>query len=445
MKTRLNRRTFLRGAGATMALPLLDCMTPATAYAAAGGAGPAPVRMAFIFFPNGAIMPSWKPTGEGTAYDLSETLAPLGKLKDHFNVITGLAQDNGRAKGDGPGDHARSAASFLTGAHPVKTSAGDIRVGVSADQLAAEKIGDRTKLPSLELGIEPGRHAGSCDSGYSCAYSNTVSWKTATTPVAKEIHPRLVFERLFGGPTDQRKLRRDLYRKSILDLVAADATRLKGELGATDQRKIDEYFTGVRELEQRIAKAESDAKEQKPRIEIPVQPPRDMEEHLRLMYELLALAFRADITRVATLMVGNEGSNRSYPMAGVNAGWHQISHHQNEDDKIAQLRKIDLFHTQQLARFLEKLQSIQEGDRTLLDNSMILYGSGLSDGNRHWHHDLPIVLAGRAGGSIRTGRHVKLSGEVPLNNLFLSMLDRVGAAGVESFGDSTGRLKELDS
>jgi hypothetical protein len=428
-----------------MALPLLDAMLPRATWAAGAAAGRPPVRLAFVFFPNGAIMPAWRPKGEGRDYELSETLQPLADFRDDINIISGLAQDNGRAKGDGAGDHARSAASFLTGAHPVKTSGADIRVGISVDQLAAERVGQSTRLPSLELGIEPGRNAGSCDSGYSCAYSNAISWKTPNTPMAKEIHPRLVFDRLFGtGDSDQRAMRRKLYRKNILDLVAADADRLKSELGNTDRRKIDEYFTSVRELELRIAKAERAAEEKKPDFEVPNKTPKDPVEHIRLMYDLLALAFRTDTTRIATFMVANEGSNRAYPMVGVNAGWHELSHHRYEEDKIAKIKKIDLFHADQFAYFLAKLKSVQEGDGTLLDNCMVLYASGLSDGNRHDHHDLPVVLAGRAGGRISTGRHIKTGGETPMNNLFLSMLERVEVQ-VDSFGDSTGPLKEVFS
>ncbi|MBI3461878.1 MAG: DUF1552 domain-containing protein [Planctomycetes bacterium] len=444
MTQALDRRTFLKGLGTTMALPLLDAMLPSTVFAAGTPSGRPPVRMAFVFFPNGAIMPAWKPNGVGKDFEFSETLQLLAKFRDDINVISGLAQDNGRAKGDGPGDHARSAASFLTGAHPVKTSGADIRVGISADQLAAEQIGQQTRLPSLELGIEPGRNAGSCDSGYSCAYSNAISWKTPSTPMAKEIHPRLVFERLFGnGDADHQAVRRKLYRKSILDLVADDANRLKSELGETDRRKIDEYFTGVRELELRIAKAEREAAEKKPDFEVPHKPPREMQEHIRLMYDLLVLAFRSDATRIATFMVGNEGSNRPYPMVGVNAGWHELSHHQGAEEKIAKIKKIDLFHVEQFAYFLEKLKAVKEGEGTLLDNCMVLYGSGLSDGNRHDHHNLPVVLAGRAGGSIVPGRHIQVGRETPMNNLFLSMVERVGAQ-ASSFGDSTGTLKELE-
>lgn len=441
------RRTFLKGLGTAMALPWLESVQPLAALAASGKAPAAPpVRMAFLFVPNGVIMPSWTPTEAGENYELTETLRPLASFKSDINVITGLAQDNGRAKGDGPGDHARSAASFLTGAHPVKTSGANIRVGMSADQVAAEQIGEQTRLPSLEIGIERGRQAGNCDSGYSCAYSSTISWKTPTTPMAKEIDPRLVFERLFVTGKDALKSleQRNHFRKSILDLMADDASRLKKKLGQTDRRKVDEYFTSVRELEQRIERGDKAPKQPPPGLAVPEEMPSDLSERIRLMYDLLAVAFQTDTTRVATFMLANEGSNASYPMVGVTDGHHALSHHRNEEDKVSKIQKIDEFLVSEFAYFLDKLKTIKEGDGTLLDHSMILYGSGISDGNRHRHDDLPIVLAGRAGGTIKTGRHIRIPEETPLNNLFLSMLDRVGAK-VDELGDSTGRLKEIDA
>lgn len=438
----LPRRTFLKGLGAAMALPYLEGMAPARA---AGASVTPPVRGAFVFFPNGAIQPAWKPEQAGADYKMSETLKPLEAFRDDLSVITGLAQDNGRAKGDGPGDHARCAASYLTGAHPVKTSAANIKVGVSVDQVAAEQIGKLTRLPSLEIGIERGRNAGNCDSGYSCAYSSNVSWKTPTTPVAKEINPRAVFERLFGSPQDAKdRKKRNKFRKSILDLVAADAKRLKQTLGTTDRAKLDEYFTSVREIEQRISRSEKDAEQRRPKnFKLPKRTPRDLTEHVRLMYDLLVLAFQTDTTRISTYMLGNAGSNRTYPMIGVNSGWHGISHHRDDAAKVAQLKKIDKWHVEQFATFLGKLKGISEGEGTLLDNCLIMYGSGLSDGNRHWHHDLPVVLAGKGGHTVKTGQHFKFEKERPLNDLFLSLLDRVGAR-VESIGDSKSRLTEID-
>jgi len=439
--THLPRRTFLKGLGTVMALPMLDAMRPASARAAK--ATKAPTRVAFVFFPNGCIQPAWKPQEAGEQYELTGTLQPLSEFKSELIVFGGLAQDNGRAKGDGPGDHARCAASFLTGAHPYKTDSANIRAGISVDQVAAERIGHQTRLPSLELGIERGRNAGNCDSGYSCAYSSNVSWKSATTPVAKEINPKLAFERLFGlnEGNEASRAKHDLYRKSILDLVAADASRLKKRLGQTDRRKIDEYFTSVRELELRIERTAKAVKET-PNFTVPAGIPSDFQEYVRVMFDLLVLAFQTDCTRVSTFMLGNAGSNRAYRMVGVKEGWHSLSHHGGKEEKILQIKKIDKYLVRQFAYFLKKLQSVKEGNGTLLDNSMILYGSGLGDGNAHSHHDLPILLAGRGGGTIQTGRHVKFKAETPLCDLFLSMLDRVGA-NVKSLGDSSGRLKKL--
>lgn len=437
----LSRRTALQGVGTALALPFLEVMLPRTARAAETAA---PLRMACIFFPNGAIMQDWKPVVEGKGYELPPTLESLKPVKDQFLVLSGLTQDNARAKGDGPGDHARSSAAFLTGSHPFKTAGADIKVGMSVDQAAAEKVGQSTKLPSLEIGIEKGRNAGQCDSGYSCVYSNTISWKSATTPMAKEIHPKLVFERLFGAgaQAEQAKAQRDKFRKSVLDLVADDAARLNPKLGKTDQRKLDEYFSSVREIEQRIARSTS-TKTVAPKFDAPENVPSDVDEHITLMYDLLTLAFQTDTTRVATFMLGNEGSNRAYRNIGVKDGHHEISHHQNNKEKIEKIKKIDQYLVSKFANFLRKLSSIREGEGTLLDHSMILYGCAIADGNAHAHHDLPILLAGKANGTLKPGRHVEYGKDTPLNNLFLSMLDRMEAP-LDRLGDSTGRVGRLD-
>jgi hypothetical protein len=444
MTVRLSRRTVLTGMGCAVGLPLLEAMLPRRGFAAE--AAKPPVRMGFVSFPNGAIMDAWKPQRlENGNYVLGETHRPLEDIFESVSIITGLAQDNGRAKGDGAGDHARSAASLLTGAHPVKTSGANIRVGQSVDQAAAERIGHLTRLPSLEIGLERGRDAGGCDSGYSCAYSNNISWKNANTPMSKEINPRLVFERLFGDKEDAKTLtRRVRVRQSVLDVVAEQAADLKNRLGSTDQQKVDQYFTSVREIEQRISRAEETAKVARPEFNTPEGVPSDVVEHMRLMYDLMALAFQTDSTRIVTYMTANEGSNRSYPMVGVNDGHHEISHHQRNKEKVEKLKKIDLFLVTEFARFLQNLQSIPEGNGTLLDNCMIMYGSGLGDGDRHDHHNLPIILAGKGGGTIDTGRVITLGDETPLNNLFLSMLDRVGA-GTPTLGDSSGRLTAIDA
>jgi hypothetical protein len=444
MSVRLSRRTVLKGVGCAVGLPLLEGMMPSRSLAAEGKP---PVRMAFVSFPNGAIMDAWRPLGEGQSFDLGPTMQSLAPVKSHITVLTGLAQENGFAKGDGAGDHARSSASLLTGAHPVKTSGANIRVGQSVDQAAAERIGHLTKLPSLEVGVERGRDAGSCDSGYSCAYSNSISWKSATTPMPKEINPRLVFERLFGnGLTKNGPSRRNRVRQSVLDLVSEQAADLKNRLGRADQQKIEQYFSSVREIEQRITRAGQQRQQEVkvPDLDVPEGVPDDVQEHLRLMFDLMALAFQTDTTRIATFVLANEGSNRPYKIVGVNNGHHELSHHRGDSEKIEQLKKIDAFLVSEFGRFLKNLADTPEGSGSLLDNCMIMYGSGLSDGNRHRHDDLPIILAGRGGGSIETSRHIVVPGGAPLNNLFLSMCDRVGAS-IASLGDSTGRLKAIDA
>lgn len=439
MSRQINRRTVLRGVGAAMGLPMLEAMLPGkSAFAMKPPAAPA--RAAFIFFPNGAIMPRWKPQGNGGPLTLTPTLEPLAQYRDQINVFTGLTQHHARANGDGAGDHARNASAFLTGAQPRKTSGADIKVGQSIDQAAAERIGEKTRLPSIELGVVRGRNAGSCDSGYSCAYSSNISWKTANTPAPKEINPRLAFERLFGS-NDKTKnsKRRAENRQSILDLVAGDAAKLKTQLGRTDRRKIDEYFNSVREVEQRIVRAAKQLVEV-PDYEVPHGIPGEFPMHVRIMFDIMTLAFQTDSTRIATFMIGNAGSNRSYPDVNVKDGHHQISHHRKDREKIEKLERIDKFLVQQLAYFLDRLSSVEDGDSNLLNNSMVLYGSAISDGNRHSHHDLPVLMAGRAGGAIETGRHLAFKNETPLNNLFLTMTDLLGAD-IPQIGDSTDRLK----
>jgi hypothetical protein len=440
----LGRRTFLRGAGTLLALPWLDAMIPRTASASAAAARP-PVRMAILFSPNGVIPDAWTPAEIGSNYTLSTTLAPLAPVKSEVLVLSGFSQKKGFDMGDGAGDHARSASTFLTGVHPYKTSGSNIRAGVSVDQLAAAKIGGRTPLPSLELGIEPGATAGNCDSGYSCAYSSCISWRTPTTPMAKEINPKLVFERMFGtGRLDPKeRARRDYLRKSILDLVRDDSSRLQKRLGTNDRRKMDEYFSGIRELELRIELSARTVDRRPPGMQVPAGVPDDFEKHVHLMSDLLALGFQTDVTRVATYMFANEGSNRLYSMVGAKDGHHALSHHRNKEELMAQLRIIDRYLVTQYAYLVAKLRSIREGEGSLLDNCMVLYGSGLGDGNSHTHDHLPIVLAGRGGGTIQPGRHLKYAEGTPLNNLLVSMLDRVGAH-TERFGDSTGRLSGLD-
>jgi hypothetical protein len=444
----LPRRSFLKGLGTLVALPVLESMLPAAAFASSGPAGSAnglPRRVAFMYVPNGINMADWTPKGVGTDFELPYILEPLKSHQRDLLVLSGLAHDKGRPLGDGAGDHARASASFLTGAHPRKTSGADIKVGVSVDQAAAQKIGERTRFASLELGTDKARLAGNCDSGYSCAYSFNISWKSDATPLPPETDPRHVFDRLFGngltGEEAEAKARRDRYHKSILDFVIDDARRLKSNLGSTDRRKLDEYLTAVRELEQRIERA-SGFNGALPDHARPVSAPKTYQEHLNLMFDLLALAFQTDSTRVSSFILAHDGSNRPYPFIGVSDGHHDLSHHGNDEQKKEKIAKINRFHVAQFARFLEKLKSIKEGEGTLLDNCMIVYGAGLGDGNAHNHDNLPVILAGRGGGTVSTGRHVRYTDETPMTNLFLSMLDRVGAP-TDRIGDSTGRLTAL--
>lgn len=436
----ISRRTVLRGLGTAVALPLLDAMTP---LARAAVRAPTAIRMAFLSVPNGVHMPDWTPRATGHQFELPYILEPLRAVKDDLVVMTGLTHDKGRANADGAGDHARSASSFLTGCQAVKTAGANIRVGISVDQFAAKQIGHYTKFPSLEIGLEPGRTAGNCDSGYSCAYSNAISWSSPTTPVAKEVNPRLVFERLFANRAPEAPgesaSKRNLYKSSILDLVAEDARRLHAQLGKTDQRKLDEFSNGIRELELRIAQAEKQAIAQLPKLDVPTAIPSDYADHSHLMSDVLVLAFQTDLTRIATYMLANEGSNRSYRQIGVPEGHHDLSHHGGDPAKHAKIRQINRYQVAQLAYLLERLKATHDGDGTLLDNCMIVYGSGIGDGNRHNHDDLPVVVAGSAGGQIRTGRHLRFADETPMANLFLSMLECVEIR-ADRFGDSTGTL-----
>jgi hypothetical protein len=435
---------MLKGLGTAMALPFLDAMVPI-------GLGiPAekvlPRRMAFFYVPNGIHMQEWTPQSEGSDFQLPPILEPLGAFKKDLCVLSGLTLDKARPHGDGGGDHARAMASFLTGRQAKKTHGADIRIGISVDQVAAQKVGHQTRFPSLELGCDRGLNAGNCDSGYSCAYSANLSWCGESTPMAKEVNPRLVFERLFGNQNkneaQESRARRELYQKSVLDLVAEDAARLKSQLGANDRRKLDEYLSAVREIELRLAHAEQAPVGDGAKAAKPAGIPKDYQLHMRLLTDMLVLALQGDLTRVATFVYANDGSNRSYKFIEVPEGHHDLSHHQRNPEKQAKIKKINRFHVTQFAYLLEKLKGIKEGEGTLLDQCMIVYGSGISDGNRHNHDNLPILLAGKGGGTIKTGRHVVYPKETPLTNLYLAMLDRMGVP-TESLGDSTGRLTAL--
>jgi hypothetical protein len=438
---RISRRTALRGLGTLVALPLLEAMLPARAVR--GAAAAAPRRLAFVYVPNGVHVPAWVPAGGGASFQLSPILRPLQAVKDDLLVLSGLALDPACAHGDGGGDHARAMAAFLTGAHPRKTNGANLRAGISVDQLVARRVGHATRFPSLEIGCEGGKSAGACDHGYSCAYQSNLSWRSEATPAPKEVDPRLVFERLFGapGPGASRALR-EREDRSILDFVAEDARRLRGKLGAADRRKLEEYLSSVREIERRIARAQPVAKVGRTGLRRPAGIPASYQEHLRLMSDLLVLAFQCDLTRIATFVFANDGSNRSYREVGAPEGHHDLSHHGKDPAKQAKIQKINTFHVTQLAYLLKKLKSIQECGGTLLDQCLIVYGSGISDGDRHNHDDLPILLAGKGGGTLRGGRHLRYPNGTPLTNLYLSLLDRTGVS-LPRFGDSTGRLRGL--
>lgn len=442
----LARRTLLKGLGASLALPVLDSMLPRAAWAA-----PETLvrnRMAFVYVPIGAILQHWTPERDGADYELSKTLLPLREVQQDILVLSNFAHDKARPHGDGGGDHDRDPATFLTGAHALKSQT-EIFIGQSVDQYAAERIGSQTRLPSLELATEPGGQAKQCE--YSCAYSGHISWKTPTTPMAKEIKPRAVFERMFGGKdSPAAQARRAYTRQSILDFVAEDTQRLTARLGVGDRRKLDQYLSSVREVEQRIERIAGSPDHVTPEVLVPEGIPQTWAAHMRLMYDLMILAFQTDTTRICTFMLANGGSHRTLEEIGIADAYHRLSHHGKDPEKLEKLQQIDQYMVEQFAYFLKRLKSVPEGDGTLLDHSMILYGSALSDPDRHNHENLPIVLAGRGCGTFKTGRHVKYSNrfrtkeEVPLSNLFLSMLDRMGVD-ADGFGDSNGRATNLDS
>ena len=442
--THLSRRTFLRGAGVAMALPLLDAMSPAAF--ARKSRSKTPTRMSFVYLPNGAIMDEWTPK-ESKPTELTGTLSALNPHFADLNVLTGLAQMNGLALGDGPGDHARAAATFLTGVHPKKTAGADIQLAISADQVAAEFIGHETRLPSLELTLESARLAGNCDSGYSCAYTNSISWRTDHTPNPHMGAPREVFNRLFGvfdaDATPDERTRQRLYRKSVLDWVADDTKSLMRKLGKTDREKMDEYLYAVRKLEQRVESNER--YEDLPDVQLmsmPDEEPEGFVSYARIMFDLQVLAFKTDQTRIITMMVGREGSTRVYDELEIKEAHHELTHHQGDKAKVEQVRQINAHHIEQCAYFLEQLKAVDEEGDSLLDRSMIVFGSGISDGNRHSHNNLPVILAGKGNGTIKTGRHLEYPDKTPLNNLFISMLDRMGAP-TDQLGDSTGTLEQL--
>ena len=447
----LNRRNFLRGIGACLALPTLESVRPLSLVAATTGAAQlattasgAPLRMAYVYFPNGAIQPNWWPKGEGADFEFAKTMLPLEKLRHQIQVMGGLDHVNATPGPDGAGDHARASGSFLTGVRVRKTAGADILAGVSIDQIVARQIGHLTRFPSLELTCDAVRKSGNCDSGYSCAYQYNLGWSSPTTPVAPEPNPRLVFERLFGaGSHGERakslELRREQQR-SILDFVLEDTKALQKRMTHRDRDKVDQYLTNLRDIEQRIARAEKFPHTPDPKLATPGGIPGTYEEHIAIMFDMMVLAFQTDSTRVATFLLANEGSNRAFPEIEIPEGHHYLTHHQNKQDMINKVAEIDGFYVAQFGKFLAKLEATKDTDgQSLLHNSMIVYGSGNSDGNRHTHVNLPLIMAGSGGGTITPGRFAKYGG-VPMSNLLLSMADRMGVSGLERLGDSTGRL-----
>ncbi len=439
----LTRRKFFRNVGACIALPAFESMFALPAVAASAGGKSAPTRMAFVYVPNGIIPSAFWPAAEGADFALTPTLAPLAPLRNQMQVISGLDCLSADAGPDGPGDHARAGGTFLTNVRVKKTSGSDIRAGVSIDQIVAGKIGHLTRFSSLELTCDAVRKAGDCDSGYACAYVYNLSWRSPNQPLSPEHNPRFVFERLFGAGSPRERVanlkRRQQEQHSILDFVLEDARRLDGQLDGRDRQKLDQYLTSVREIEQRIELTER-LPVKNPAVEAPSGVPDRYDEHIALMFDMLALAFQTDSTRVATLLLAREGSNRSFNEIGIAEGHHNLTHHKNDAEIIEKVKQIDLWYVTQLARFLQKMDQTKDIDgQSLLAHSMIVYGSGNADGNHHTHDNLPILLAGGGGGGMKMGRYVKTQA-TPISNLFLSMADRMGGEQLEKHGDSTGRF-----
>jgi len=453
----LSRRRFLRGLGVCMSVPVMESLLPRRLGAATLSAGAsslattatgAPLRTAFLYFPNGAIPGAWWPTGEGKDYELNRTMKPLANVKEKIQVIGGLTDESANAGSDGGGDHARANGTFLTGVRIKKTGGADFHAGISADQVMAQQLALITPFRSLELTCDTIQNTGACDTGYACVYQHNLSWSSPTTPLTPEDNPRLLFERLFGsGPREQRAqnlVMRQQQQHSILDFVMSDSQALQKELSGRDQEKLDEYLTGVREIEQRITNAEQHrASIPQPNLDAPAGIPDSFTEYVRLMLDMLHLSFMTDSTRMATLLLSGDGNNRDFNEIGIPEGHHSISHHGNKPELVEKVTQIDVWYATQFAYFLEKMEQTKDVDgNSLLHNSQILYGGGNADGNRHTHENLPVILAGAAGGTLNPGRYVQHQ-PVPITNLYLSMMDRLGVKGVERFGDSTGRLADV--
>ena len=427
-----SRRTFLRGLGALVGLPFLESLHAATA------AAKPPLRFGWIFFPNGMVRDFWTPQGEGRDFQFNQTNAALAPVRDHVTLIGNLAHDKARENGDGGGAHARNGATYLTAVQAKKTGGKDIHAGVSIDQVIANQLGQHTRLPSLELGTEPSRKEGRCDSGYSCIYMSNISWRSATQPSGIEINPRRAFDRLFGasGSEGERLRARSAARQSVLDFVADDTKRLQRQVSGSDRRKLDEYFESVRAVEKQIDQMASLPPIEVPGTSRPEADPAGTVKRIRLMYDLMALAYQTDATRVITFMTANAQTNRVYDHLGITSGHHQLTHSSGQE---AEIQKIDRFMTEEFARFVGKLQSIPEGEGTLLDNCLITFGSAMGDGRKHDHGDLPCVVAGHAGGALSGGNYLRLKDETPMANLFVTTAHLAGTK-LDRFGDSTGAL-----
>lgn len=442
-KKTLARRTVLRGVGATLALPMLDAMVPALSGISGRAAEPVR-RLGWVYSPNGMAMDAWTPADTGSLA-LSPTLSALAPYREQTVVVSGLAQGQAEALGDGNGEHTRATATWLNGVHPRETEGADVRAGKTADQIAADQLGRTTPLSSLELAIDQDFLVGSCDNGYSCIYMNTIAWRDATTPLPMQNNPRVIFERLFGegGSTANRQteFQRD---RSILDAITSDLARLRRDVGSSDRARVTQYLDAVRAIERRIQLSEQNDTEL-PELERPVGIPESYQEHVELMFDLMALAYQVDMTRVFTFMLGRELNGRAYPEIGIPDSHHGLSHHQYNKTKLAQLAKINAYHVSLFRHFLDQLANTPDGDGSLLDHSLLMYGASLSDSNKHSHFDLPLLLIGGGAGQLEGGRHLRYPRDTPMTNLLVSQLDKAGVRLDEGLGDSTGRLVELAS
>ena len=441
LKKALPRRTVLRGLGTAMALPMLDAMVPALSGISGRAAEPVR-RLGWVYCPNGMAMDAWMPVAK-ESLELSTTLSPLAPYRDQTVVVSGLAQGQAEALGDGNGEHTRATATWLNGVHPRETEGADVRAGKTADQIAADQLGRTTPLSSLELAIDQDFLVGSCDNGYSCIYMNTIAWRDETTPLPMQNNPRVVFERLFGdgGSTADRQseFKKD---RSILDAITGDLARLQREVGAGDQARVTQYLEAVRAIERRIQLSEQKDTEL-PELERPVGIPESYQEHVKLMFDLTSLAYQVDMTRVFTFMLGRELNGRAYPEIGIPDSHHGLSHHRYDLEKLAQLAKINTYHVSLFTHFLDELANTPDGDGSLLDHSLLMYGASLSDSNKHSHFDLPLLLVGGGAGQLKGGRHLQYPRDTPMTNLLVSQLDKAGVRLDDGLGDSTGRLVEL--